>query len=86
MIKHYQFNEEKKMFYPLIILFSAIALVTLLIVKLPLMLWYRRFKMMIWHHFIIWKIEQRMQKASKIRENSLQGHQQSEGDISRLTS
>jgi len=50
------------MFYPLIILFSTMVLVALVVIKLPLMMWYRRFKMRIWHWFIILKIERKMQK------------------------
>jgi hypothetical protein len=72
----------KKMFDALIILLSAIVLVSLIIIKLPLTMWHRRIRMRIWHQFMIWKIERKMQKSSNTRENPLQVHQQSEKDIS----
>ena len=46
----------------LTILFLAMILIALVIVKLPLSFWYRRFKMQIWHKFMIWKIERQLQK------------------------
>ena len=58
----------------LIILFSVLILAALVIVKLPLMFWYKRFKMQIWHQFIIWKIERKLQKSSNVIEDSLQAH------------
>ena len=58
----------------LIILFSVLILVALVIVKLPLMFWYKRFKMRIWHQFMIWKIERKLQKSSNVIEDSLQAH------------
>jgi len=52
------------MTYLVLILLSAMVLIALLIVKVPLMLWYRRFRRWIWHRWIIWKIERNLQKTS----------------------
>ena len=49
---------------PLIVLLSAIALFSLLMIKSPLIIWYSRFRRWIWHRWIIWKIERNLQKTS----------------------
>jgi hypothetical protein len=68
----------KKMFDALIIFFSATVLASLIIVKRPLMIWHRRIKMRVWHQFMIWKIERKMQKKALKPEKTPCKSQQSE--------
>jgi hypothetical protein len=52
---------EKKMFAAFVILLSAIVVVSVMF-KRPLMLCYKQVKMRIWHWFMIWKIERKIEK------------------------
>ncbi|MFC1488117.1 hypothetical protein ACFLRN_10585, partial [Thermoproteota archaeon] len=47
-----------------IILISTMFFIALLIVKRPLIQWYKGFRRWIWHRRLIWKIERNLTKTS----------------------
>ena len=52
------------MMYPVVILTSVMVLIALIIVKVPLMHYYKKFRREIWHRWIIWKIDRNLHKTS----------------------
>ena len=52
----------------IVIILSVMVFITLIIVKVPLMHWYYRFRKEIWHRWLIWKIEKSMAKNNMKKE------------------
>ena len=48
----------------IIFLLSAMFFVTLVVAKVPLMFWYRKFRQKLWHRRLMWKIERNLAKNS----------------------
>jgi hypothetical protein len=55
----------------IVIILSVFVLISLIIVKAPLMYWYYRLRKEMWHHWFIWKIERKLAKTSIEKEKLL---------------
>ena len=54
-----------------VIVISVLFFITLIVVKVPFMHWYYRFRKQIWHRWLIWKIERKLAKTSIEKESSI---------------
>jgi hypothetical protein len=51
--------------FELLAVFSLmLVVISLIIIKRPLMIWYRKIRMHVWHQYVIWKIDRKIQKTA----------------------